>query len=984
MRGLSYKVVLDRIAITESSSKEFCVPPSHSNRRVISLRGVEVHNLKSIDLDIAHRQLVVICGLSGSGKTSLALDTLYAEGQRRYIESFSAYTRQFLERLEKPAAEKITGIPPSIAVTHKNTSRSSRSTVGTTTETHDYLRLLYAKIGQVFCLECGREVRPENAESTSHVLAKLPEGARFVVAIPVTLDEAPLSETLASFREEGFVRAVWNDRWLQLDDPAAVAALEAEPNRPTEIDIVVDRLAAGGAADRLRDSLESAFGRGAGRASIWLDRPGALAEVSAGRAEPRELDGQTWHRYVFSSAMRCDGCGREYPTPEPRLFSFNSPLGACPHCEGFGNVIDIDMDLVVPDTNKSIRDGAVAPWNSPAYEHELKELLALAPDVKLPVDVPFRELSEEHLKIIRSGSPKHKFGGLDGFFSWLEKRKYKMHLRVFLSRWRSYRVCPECKGARLRPEALAVLVAGRNIAEVSALRINLALDFFRSLELSAWQREVGKMMLDQVQARLGFLAAVGLDYLSLDRTLRTLSGGEAQRVALTSALGSSLVNMLYVLDEPSAGLHPADIDRLVAAIRSLRDRGNTVVVVEHEESILQAADEVIEIGPGAGERGGEVIYQGPLEGITECQRSSTGDFLAGRRGVTGPRTRRRCDHGWIRLAGARGNNLKNITVEFPLGVMCLVTGVSGSGKSTLIEDTLYPALRRRMRLEATKPSPYDDIYGDGQLEDCILVDQSPIGRSPRSNPVTYIKAFDEIRALFADTLEARTRNFGAGHFSFNSEEGRCPTCEGDGHIAIDMQFLADVYMKCSQCNGSRYRREILEIKYRGRSIADVLQMTVREAFTFFRGAIKTQARLKRLIDVGLDYLRLGQPANTLSGGEAQRLKLAGYMSAAKRSRTLFIFDEPTTGLHFADVVQLLDCFEALLSVGHSLIVVEHNLQMMKAADFIVDLGPGAGDMGGKVVGRGTPEEIARIHSATGRLLAQAMARDARLLAEVAD
>ena len=510
------------------------------------------------------------------------------------------------------------------------------------------------------------------------------------------------------------------------------------------------------------------------------------------------------------------------------------------------------------------------------------------------------------------------------------------------------------------------------------MKIQDAIVFLRNVELSPWERQVGRIMLDQAQARLKYLVDVGLGYLALDRTLRTLSGGETQRVALTTALGSSLVNMLYVLDEPSVGLHPRDIDRLIGSIRSLRDRGNSVVVVEHEEAMIQAADQIIEIGPGAGERGGEVVFQGTPEEILSSPRSITGDFLSGRRGVAPVEKRRTPNHGWIRLAGARGNNLQNITVEFPLGLLCIVTGVSGSGKSTLVEDTLYPALCRRMRKDAPKPYDYDDVFGDGQLEDVILVDQSPIGRSPRSNPVTYIKAFDEIRAVFAETVEARTRNYDAAHFSFNVDGGRCSACQGDGYIAIDMQFLADVYMKCSQCGGKRYRKEVLDIKYRGRDIAEVLEMTVREAFTFFRGQTKVQARLRRLIDVGLDYLRLGQPANTLSGGEAQRLKLATFMSTTRRGRSLFILDEPTTGLHFQDVVQLLDCFTALLNVGHSLIVVEHNLQLMKAADYIVDLGPGAADEGGRVVAQGTPEAVARTkESVTGRFLAKALVDEER-------
>ena len=627
------------------------------------------------------------------------------------------------------------------------------------------------------------------------------------------------------------------------------------------------------------------------------------------------------------------------------------------------------MELIVPDANKSIRGGAIAPWNTPAYAQELDGLLAFARDGGLPVDVPFCELTESQRELVINGSPDRGFGGLKGFFAWLERRRYKMHVRVFLSRWRSFRPCSACGGARLRPEALAARIGGKNIGEICDMKVRDAAAMFRDLELSDFQRQVGRMMLDQVRARLAYLEAVGLGYLTLDRVLRTLSGGEARRVALTSALGSSLVNMLYVLDEPSIGLHPRDIRQLLDAVAQLRDRGNTVVVVEHEEAIIRAADQVVEIGPGAGQRGGKIVFQGTPGEMEKSPASLTGEYLAGRRGLAANGRRRSPEHGWIRLAGARGNNLQDITVEFPLGMLCLVTGVSGSGKSTLVQDTLYPALCRRLRKDAPKPYPFDEVFGDGQLDDVVMIDQSPIGRSPRSNPVTYLKAFDEIRAVFAETVEARTRGLGAGAFSFNVDGGRCSACKGDGYVKIDMQFLADVYMRCSQCNGTRYRDEILEVTYRGRNIADVLEMTVREAFTFFRGRRKVQSRLKRLIDVGLDYVRLGQPANTLSGGEAQRLKLAAYTSVAKRGRCLFILDEPTTGLHFADVVQLLDCFDSLLAVGHSLLVVEHNLQIMKAADYIIDLGPGAADEGGRVVAKGTPEMVAHAaDSATAHFL----------------
>jgi len=974
----------------------------------ISLRGVAVHNLKSIDVDIPHRKLVVFCGLSGSGKSSLALDTLYAEGQRRYIESFSAYTRQFLDRLEKPEAERIDGIPPAIAVAGGGNSRSSRSTVGTATEVADYLRLLFAKIGTVVCRSCDRTVNRDTPQSIAALLGNSPAGTRYMVAFGLDASDSSPAAKAAALREEGFVRAIIDERVVNLDEVtgtqdsvpslvrldqragtngqsrAELVGLVASAGPPDPVIggpalasslvppyvayVVVDRLTVGAATEqRIRDSLETAFDKGHGTCFVFVENGGSDRGVET------TIDGRVWRRMAFSHALACADCGIEYTPPEPRLFSFNSPLGACPNCEGFGNIIDVDMDLVVPDPKKSIREGAIAPWNTPAYAHELEELLALAPDYGIPVDVPFSDLNAKQRKLILHGVPKRKFGGLDGFFAWLERRKYKMHIRVYLSRWRSHRPCPACGATRLRPEALDARIGGLNIAQITAMQIGEAADFFRRLDLAESQRRVGRTMLEQVQMRLGYLESVGLGYLTLDRTIRTLSGGEGRRVALTSALGSSLVNMLYVLDEPSIGLHPRDVDRLVESIRKLRDRANTVVVVEHEEAIIRAADHVIEIGPGAGERGGRIVFQGTPAEMEATPGSLTGDYLAGRRGSVGTGQRRQPNHGWIRLAGARGNNLKNITVEFPLGMLCLVTGVSGSGKSTLVEDTLYGALCRRLHKDAPPPLDCDDVFGDGQIEDVIMVDQSPIGRSPRSNPVTYLKVFDEIRTVFAETVEARTRNYDASHFSFNVDGGRCNACQGDGYIRIDMQFLADVYMKCATCHGTRYRDEILDVTYRGRNIAEVLDMTVREAFTFFRGQTKVQSRLKRLVDVGLDYVRLGQPANTLSGGEAQRLKLAAYMSAAKRGRCLFILDEPTTGLHFADTVQLLDCFDALLAVGHSLIVVEHNLQVMKAADYIIDLGPGAADQGGQVVAKGTPEIVARSEkSVTARFLQRAL------------
>lgn len=948
---------------------------------VIQLRGVSVNNLKHVDLDLPLRELIVFCGVSGSGKTSMALDTLYAEGQRRYIESFSAYTRQFLEQLDKPQAERIDGIPPAIAVTHKNRSRSNRATIGTTTELNDYLSILFARLGEVVCFRCGQTIRRDSAESAAAALSKIPDGSRLMIGFEATAPgDEPVQQWLARFVELGYVRALVSKSMDPVSQGTFAETFSIDDSLANQLApgnslaIILDRLVSGErSTERLRDSLEAAFAAGHGTAVVFAEQIGQSATV--------QIDGRNWRRFSFSTALRCDPCDIDYPEPEPQLFNFNRPLGACPECEGFGNVVVTDMERVVPDAAKSIRDGAIAPWNAPTYAHELEELLALADDYGLPVDVPFVELNDHQRKLIMEGVPERNFGGLNGFFRWLERRKYKMHLRVFLSRWRKYLPCPACGGARLRPEALAVRVGGRNFADVSRLTITDGLAFFDTLELPLWQQAIRKTVVADVCSRLKYLCDVGLGYLTLDRSLRTLSCGEAQRVALTATLGSSLVDMLYVLDEPSVGLHPADIYPLAGAIEKLQRRGNTVIVVEHEEEIIRRAGQVVEFGPEAGAAGGRIVFQGTVAELERAPNSRTGDWLAGRRQL-GSGARRKASQGWIKLRGARGNNLQNVTVEFPLGVLCLVTGVSGAGKSTLVVETLFPALARRVikaDVSGDLPAPlaYDDVLGSGQIDDIVLIDQSPIGRSPRSNPVTYIKAFDSIRALFAEQIDARTRGLTAGDFSFNVEGGRCETCHGDGLLAIDMQFMADVYMRCPDCHGRRYRQPVLDVKYRGQSIAEVLDMTAREAFTFFRGQRKVQTKLKFLIDVGLEYLRLGQPATTLSGGEAQRLKLAARLAAKGRGRTLFVLDEPTTGLHFSDIVQLVDCFDALLEVGHSMIVVEHNVQLMKVADWLIDIGPGAADSGGRVVVSGTPEEVAECsESATGKVLAAAFARDA--------
>lgn len=976
---------------------------SRAKQRQIELRGVAVNNLRDVDLDLPRHRLIVFCGVSGSGKTSMALDTLYAEGQRRYIESFSAYTRQFLEQLDKPQAERIEGIPPAIAVTHKNPSRSNRATVGTTTEVNDYLSLLFARAGEIFCYRCGQPVQRDSPEQASQAIAELPPGLRVMIGFDLSApDDEPIERWLAHLRELGNVRAIVGGR-TEAIEPGLAARLKVGER----VTVVADRLKAGEfSTERIRDSLEAAFEAGHGACTVFVEAAPSLSDNRPRRgghahfaprtpqngpvpdgyvtdAKPQaavEVDGQAWRRMMFSSALRCDRCGIDYPDPEPQLFNFNRALGACPECEGFGNVIVTDMDLVVPDRSKSLRDGAIAPWNSPSYAHELQELLALADDYNVSVDVPYAALTEDQRRVIVEGVPERNFGGLNGFLRWLERRKYKMHLRVFLSRWRSYLPCPSCGGARLRPEALAVRLGGQNFAGVCRMKIRDALAFFEQLQVPDWQQKIAAPLVEDVRRRLAYLVDVGVGYLALDRPLRTLSGGEAQRVALTAALGSSLVDMLYVLDEPTVGLHPFDVEPLAAAIEGLNQRGNTVVVVEHEETVIRRADQVVEFGPGAGDDGGRVVFQGTPVDLLAAKDSRTGDWLTGRRTLGSDGPRRTASQGWLKLRGARGHNLQNVTVEFPLGVLCLVTGVSGAGKSTLVNHTLYPAVARQVRKDndpADLPQPLDcdDVLGVGQLQDVVHIDQSPIGRSPRSNPVTYIKAFDPIRALFAEQTEARTRGLTASHFSFNVEGGRCETCNGDGLLAINMQFMADMYVKCPECGGRRYRRQVLEVKYRGLDIAAVLDMTAREAFTFFRGQRKVQAQLKHLLDVGLDYLRLGQPATTLSGGEAQRLKLASHLAAKRRGRALFLLDEPTTGLHFSDIVQLVDCFDALLDVGHSLIVVEHNVQLMKAADWIVDLGPGAAEGGGRVVVAGTPEEVAECGaSKTGQILARELKR----------
>ncbi len=1066
--------------------------------RGIILRGGAVHNLQCVDLDLPYRQLIAFCGVSGSGKSSLAMDTLYAEGQRRYIESFSAQIRLGLQRLEKPEADRIEGIPPAIAVTSMATSGdnngmpANRATVGTATELYDYLRVLFARVGRMWC-SCGREIRRDSPQTVVQWMNEhLDAGTRCMIAfrwnsrlcgdddrddnggedgktsydVDVSSDDSltsdmeelavegdsplsslslrvPSSEELRReaerrvswCRQNGFVRMIMNGCLYHLGNDAAEASQALSDCLATKSEpyIVVDRVIheppasrdslspsdsspsspssqTSSSSKRLLESLETAFTQGDSRCYLYIDKMNTLSEnasenvtnettgASSNETFPKvspsktcEIDGRLYTLESFSNRWECTRCERVFPELEPQLFNFNSSLGACPECEGFGNKVDLNMNLIVPDTRKTISEGAIAPWTTPAYRVYAKQLMSVATALDIPLDIPWRHLTVHQVNAIRKGDESLGFIGLDTFFASLERRKYQMHIRVFLNRWRSYNTCESCGGTRLRSEALAVYLGdfsdkktpaepesrAKNIGDILQMTVDEATAWFTSYRVGDEHlATMVKNTLYQIRSRLNFLQAVGLGYLTLDRTLKTLSSGESRRVSLTSALGSSLVNMLYILDEPSTGLHCQDVDQLVEVLRQLRDRGNTVIVVDHEERILRAVDHIVEVGPGAGERGGNIVFEGTPEAMCHASDSLTGEYLSGKRGLIWSERRRKLEHGSLKLIGACGNNLQGETIEFPLGCLCVVSGPSGSGKSTLVADTLYPAIAKRLHKDSVPlPLPYKDLSEEGELDDVILVDQYPLSRSPRSNPVTYLKIMDEIRAVFAETPEAQSRGYTASHFSFNSEEGRCPTCGGDGRIEIDMQFLADVTMRCGTCGGRRYRREVLDVTWRNRNIDEVLNMTAREAFTFFRGRAKVQTRLKRLIDVGLDYVRLGQPTDTLSGGELQRLKLAAYISTSKRSRCLFIMDEPTSGLHFSDVVQLLDCFDALLAVGHSLVLVEHNLRMIQSADWVIDLGPGAANAGGRVVAAGTPEDIMHNErSVTGRFLRELVAR----------
>jgi excinuclease ABC subunit A len=923
----------------------------------ISIRGARVHNLKNVSLDIPHEQLTVMTGVSGSGKSSLAFDTIYAEGQRRYVESLSAYARQFLERMEKPDVDEIEGIAPPVAIRQKNTTRNPRSTVATSTELYDFLRLLWARAGRTYCPNDGVLVE---RDSVDHVAAKMlaqPESSRWYALFLIPPEESTelLRDRLFDLRKKGFTRLFQGGRVFEFSTPESLLDIDfAQP-----VYALVDRLAiSAGMRQRLVDTVEICY-REAGE---------VIFERAAGEPGGGE-------QLRFNEKFQCKICGKEFVDPEPSLFSFNSPFGACKRCQGFGNTIDYDMDLVIPDRMLSLDNGAVDPWTKPQYSGHMPDFRK-AVRGKVRMNVAFRELREDEKALVHDHVRR--------FFKWLDTKKYKVHVRVFMSRYRGYTTCPDCGGSRLRPEALYIRVGGKTLAELVKLNIAEAQEFFLNLQLSTEEAAIADKILIEIRQRLKFLNDVGLEYLTLDRLSSTLSGGEAQRIQLATCLGSRLVGACYVLDEPSIGLHSRDTGRLIKILHELRDLGNTIVVVEHDPEVMRAADHIIDLGPGAGENGGRIIFEGSFQRLMAPGNASlTSRYLRGDL-TTAQFSSRRVPHSKrvIRFLGAHAHNLKGIDVTIPLNMMVAVTGVSGSGKSTLVHEVIYQNLVKRFNRESPVSADEAEAWGLAPekltcqkvehaelLTAVVLVDQTPIGRTPRSNPVTYIKAFDLIRDLFAKTPEADRRGYTPGHFSFNIPGGRCETCQGDGTVTVEMQFLADVELVCDDCKGTRFKPTVLDVKYRGLNVHEVLQLTVKEAISFFAATPRLVQKLQVLDDVGLGYLRLGQSATTLSGGEAQRVKLAAHLSQATSEGTLYIFDEPTTGLHFDDIAKLLDAFERLLRSGGSILIIEHNLEVIRRADWVIDLGPEGGDRGGRIVAEGTPEQIAEVaESYTGRYL----------------
>ena len=881
----------------------------------IVLRGVRVHNLKNIDLDIPLNKLIIVSGVSGSGKSSLAFDTLYAEGQRRYIESLSSYARQFLERMEKPDAELIEGITPAIAIQQKAVTKNPRSTVATVTEIYDFLRVLFARIGTVHCLKCRQPVQRDTIDSIVETLYKHPPETKALIYFSWLREKG-----LAALKKDGFFRIIQNKNVIDLD--------KAKLGKKKNLDVLVDRMNLDREErERLVDSLEIALKKGNGKIKVQTDKGG---------------------EFVFSDKLECKRCGIVYEEPFPNLFSFNSPQGACPNCHGFGDLAVVDENKVIPDKSKSLEEGAVEPWTKPLSRGLMKELLHEARQRGFPTDIPFRDLSEKAKRFVLDGGDGYY--GIKGFIAWLQTKKYKVQVRVFLSRYRKYLPCPACQQMRLNPQALSVKIEGLSIGEVVRMTVQQAHRFFKRVKLSPYQKQVAEKLIIEIQNRLKFLLEVGLDYISLDRMTFTLSGGEAQRINLAAALSASLVGTLFVLDEPSIGLHARDNRRLIEILKSLKDIGNTVLVVEHDPEIIKSAEYLIDLGPRAGDEGGEVIFAGPMKDFLKNKSSFTAQYLREEKKIKIPETRK-ASHSFVEIIDAHKHNLKHLDIKLPLNALTCITGVSGSGKSTLLNDVLYKGWQGEAK------DGFKEIRGKSKIDKIIMVDQSPLSTSPRSIPATYTKAMDEIRDAFSQTREAKAMGFKPGFFSFNTAGGRCEECKGAGQTIVEMQFLSDVVLACEACKGKRFNNDILEIKYNGKNIDQVLQMSVSEACNFFHELPKIRKKLAPLIEVGLGYLKLGQPTTTLSGGELQRIKLAYNLAHQKDKKMLYLFDEPTIGLHPDDVSVLLRCFKKLIDEGHTVIVIEHNLDVIKCADYIIDLGPEGGESGGKIVTQGLPEEV---------------------------
>ena len=939
----------------------------------IRVKGARVNNLKNIDIDIPRNKLVVITGLSGSGKSSLAFDTLYAEGQRRYVESLSAYARQFLGRMHKPECDYIKGLPPAIAIEQKVTSRNPRSTVGTSTEIYDYLRMLFARIGHTISPISGCEVKRHTPDDVVQCALSYSDGTRFTLLAPLHVPEGrSLRDHIGILMQQGLTRLDREGEMLRMDDYLATTQPD-EPGEAAHLSLLIDRLAVARTNDalsRMTDSVETALFEGHGECSLRIYPAGIV--------------------HHFSTRFEADGI--TFAEPDDHMFSFNSPLGACPHCEGFGRVMGIDEKLVVPDTSKSLYDGAVVCWRGEKMSMWKDEFIRRAAHKDFPIFEPYYRLTRAQKDLLWHGDaeedalPEEERVSIDAFFRMIERNQYKIQYRVMLARYRGRTVCPVCRGSRLKPEAAYVQVDGRTITQLVECPVSELADYFDALTLPPHEEQVARRLLTEIRSRLHFLCQVGLGYLTLDRLSNTLSGGESQRISLATQLGSALVGSLYILDEPSIGLHPRDTQQLIGVLKRLRDLGNTVIVVEHDEEIMREADYLIDIGPEAGRAGGRVVYAAPALPLpapgtlgVEGMQSHTLDYLTGAAHISVPPSRRAWNMS-IGVEGARANNLRGIDVDFPLHVLTVVTGVSGSGKSTLVRDILYRALKRAKDEPSDRPGEHTALRGDIDAIAAVeFVDQNPIGRSSRSNPVTYVKAYDEIRRLMADQQLARQMDFTPAHFSFNADGGRCEECKGEGVVRVEMQFMADLVLECEACHGQRFKADVLEVRYEGCNIHDILEMTVNQAIEFFgaHGQTRIVAKLKPLQDVGLGYIKLGQPSSTLSGGENQRVKLAYYLSMERQQPTLFIFDEPTTGLHFHDINRLLRSLNALIERGHSILIIEHNMEVIKCADYVIDLGPEGGREGGQIVACGTPEQVAATHAGhTARFLAQALTAEA--------